>query len=217
MGVIFASLVLPSQHYHGCIELHQNLSGTHHQDRMETRQERIGAFTHDGVPPGGPAPGASWVRITSAPMWFHSCVAGRAVFGRARRRARPSKQQCLAGALKGIGRTLSLPIQGRTNEVERNGRALSAIRISLSGKRPPPRPRRRRWRSFSAKAADPALAERLTARTARAADRRAVRNVREAKKAEQEAEKAEQKSAKRRTRRAAGGARRRNCGRARQG
>jgi hypothetical protein len=47
---------------------------------------------------------------------------------------------------------------------------------------------------FLAKAADPALAERLTARTASAADRRAVRNVREAKKAEQEAEKAEQKA-----------------------
>ena len=37
---------------------------------------------------------------------------------------------------------------------------------------------------FLAKAADPALAERLTARTAGAADRRAVRNVREAEKAE---------------------------------
>jgi hypothetical protein len=27
------------------------LSGTNHQDRMATRQERIGAFTHEGVPP----------------------------------------------------------------------------------------------------------------------------------------------------------------------
>ena len=37
---------------------------------------------------------------------------------------------------------------------------------------------------FLAKAADPALAERLTARTADAADRRAVKNVRDAEKAE---------------------------------
>ena len=40
---------------------------------------------------------------------------------------------------------------------------------------------------FLAKAADPALAERLTARTASAVDRRAVRNVREAEKAETKA------------------------------
>jgi hypothetical protein len=44
---------------------------------------------------------------------------------------------------------------------------------------------------FLAKAADPALAERLTARTASAADRKAVRNVREAEKAETKALNAE--------------------------
>jgi len=44
---------------------------------------------------------------------------------------------------------------------------------------------------FLAKAADPALAERLTARTADAADRRAVRNVRETEKAETKARNAE--------------------------
>ena len=44
---------------------------------------------------------------------------------------------------------------------------------------------------FLAKAADPALAERLTARTAGAADRRAVRTVREAEKAETKARNAE--------------------------
>src|ERR1700733_865131 len=44
---------------------------------------------------------------------------------------------------------------------------------------------------FLAKAADPALAERLTARTASAVDRRAVRNVREAEKAETKAREAE--------------------------
>ncbi|MGA8496227.1 MAG: DUF6481 family protein [Xanthobacteraceae bacterium] len=44
---------------------------------------------------------------------------------------------------------------------------------------------------FLAKAADPALAERLTARTAGAADRRAVRTVREAEKAETKARDAE--------------------------
>jgi hypothetical protein len=36
---------------HGCVEFHQNPNGADHQDRMATRQERIGAFTHDGVPP----------------------------------------------------------------------------------------------------------------------------------------------------------------------
>ncbi len=44
---------------------------------------------------------------------------------------------------------------------------------------------------FLAKAADPALAERLTARTASAADRRAVKNVRDAEKAETKARDAE--------------------------
>jgi uncharacterized protein DUF6481 len=44
---------------------------------------------------------------------------------------------------------------------------------------------------FLAKAADPALAERLTARTASAADRKAVRTVREAEKAETKARNAE--------------------------
>jgi hypothetical protein len=44
---------------------------------------------------------------------------------------------------------------------------------------------------FLAKAADPALAERLTARTADAADRRAVKTVRDAEKAETKARNAE--------------------------
>ena len=44
---------------------------------------------------------------------------------------------------------------------------------------------------FLAKAADPALAERLTARTAGAAERKAVRTVREAEKAETKARDAE--------------------------
>jgi len=44
---------------------------------------------------------------------------------------------------------------------------------------------------FLAKAADPALAERLTARTADAAERRAVRNVRAAEKADSKARDAE--------------------------
>jgi hypothetical protein len=44
---------------------------------------------------------------------------------------------------------------------------------------------------FLAKAADPALAERLTARTASAADRRAVKNVRDTEKAEQKVRNAE--------------------------
>ncbi len=44
---------------------------------------------------------------------------------------------------------------------------------------------------FLAKAADPALAERLTARTAGAAERRAAKNVREAEKAETKARNAE--------------------------
>ena len=44
---------------------------------------------------------------------------------------------------------------------------------------------------FLAKAADPALAERLTARTADAADRKAVRTVRDAEKAETKARDAE--------------------------
>jgi hypothetical protein len=31
--------------------VHRSLNGTDRQDRMATRQERIGAFTHEGVPP----------------------------------------------------------------------------------------------------------------------------------------------------------------------
>jgi hypothetical protein len=52
---------MPSQHHmvastkwlHGnvCIEVSSKLQRRDHQDRMATRQERIGAFTHDGVPP----------------------------------------------------------------------------------------------------------------------------------------------------------------------
>src|SRR5271168_5003994 len=44
---------------------------------------------------------------------------------------------------------------------------------------------------FRAKAADPALAERLTARTVSAAERRANKNVRDVEKAEQKAHEAE--------------------------
>jgi hypothetical protein len=44
---------------------------------------------------------------------------------------------------------------------------------------------------FRAKAADPALAERLTARTASAAERRAIKNVRETEKVEKKARDAE--------------------------
>ena len=44
---------------------------------------------------------------------------------------------------------------------------------------------------FRAKAADPALADRLTARTASAADRKAIKNVREIEKAEKKARDAE--------------------------
>ena len=44
---------------------------------------------------------------------------------------------------------------------------------------------------FQAKTADPALAERLTARAARAAERKAIKQTREAEKAEQKAREAE--------------------------
>jgi len=44
---------------------------------------------------------------------------------------------------------------------------------------------------FHAKAADPELAERLTARAARAADRKAIKNVRDAEKAEKKVRDAE--------------------------
>jgi len=44
---------------------------------------------------------------------------------------------------------------------------------------------------FRAKAADPTLAERLTARTVSAADRKAIKDAREAEKAEQKAREAE--------------------------
>src|SRR6202163_4176067 len=50
MGVIYASCDAVAAPY-GCIELHQDLNGADNQDRMATRQERIDAFTHDGVPP----------------------------------------------------------------------------------------------------------------------------------------------------------------------
>jgi len=50
MGVIYASCDAVAAPY-GCIEFHQNLNGADNQDRMATRQQRIGAFTHDGVPP----------------------------------------------------------------------------------------------------------------------------------------------------------------------
>jgi hypothetical protein len=43
---------MPSQHRMVASKrVHRSLNGTDHQDRMATRQERIGAFTHDGVPP----------------------------------------------------------------------------------------------------------------------------------------------------------------------
>jgi hypothetical protein len=51
IGVIYASCDAVAAPY-GCIDwLHRSLNGTDHQDRMATRQERIGAFTHDGMPP----------------------------------------------------------------------------------------------------------------------------------------------------------------------
>ena len=53
------------------------------------------------------------------------------------------------------------------------------------------RARKAALEKFLAKAADPALAERLTARTASAAERKAVRTVREAEKAETKARDAE--------------------------
>src|SRR6202035_6030331 len=63
------------------------------------------------------------------------------------------------------------------NLVERQEAAAKARRAALE--------------KFLAKAADPALAERLTARTAGAAERKAVRTVREAEKAETKARDAE--------------------------
>jgi hypothetical protein len=42
---------MPSQHQMVASNSVKNLNGTDPQDRMATRQERIGAFTHDGVPP----------------------------------------------------------------------------------------------------------------------------------------------------------------------
>jgi hypothetical protein len=50
LGVIYASCAAVAAP-NGCIEFRHNLNGTDHQTRMATRQERIGAFTHDGVPP----------------------------------------------------------------------------------------------------------------------------------------------------------------------
>jgi hypothetical protein len=50
MAVIYASCAAVAAPY-GCIEFHRNLNGTDNQGRMATRQERIGAFTHDGAPP----------------------------------------------------------------------------------------------------------------------------------------------------------------------
>src|SRR5258708_36123757 len=43
---------MPSQHHMVASKwVHRSLNGTDHQDRMATRQERIGAFTHQGLPP----------------------------------------------------------------------------------------------------------------------------------------------------------------------
>jgi hypothetical protein len=50
MGVIYAFCDAVAAPY-GCIDFHQNLNGADHQHRMATRQQRIGDFTHDGVPP----------------------------------------------------------------------------------------------------------------------------------------------------------------------
>src|ERR1700687_3140741 len=50
LGVIYASCAAVAAP-HGCIAFLQSLNGTDNQDRMATRQERIGAFTHEGVPP----------------------------------------------------------------------------------------------------------------------------------------------------------------------
>jgi hypothetical protein len=50
LGVIYASCAAVAAPY-GCTEFHQNLNGADNQARMATRQQRIGAFTHDGVPP----------------------------------------------------------------------------------------------------------------------------------------------------------------------
>jgi len=49
-GVIYAFCAAVAAPY-GCIDFHQVLNGADHQDRMATRQQRIGDFTHEGAPP----------------------------------------------------------------------------------------------------------------------------------------------------------------------
>jgi hypothetical protein len=71
---------------------------------MVTRQERIDAFTHQGVPPQTSRL-KFFARITSAPMSFHFCADGVAVLGRVWIPVAQSKLQSSAGACVDGNRT----------------------------------------------------------------------------------------------------------------
>ena len=81
--------------------------------------------------------------------------------------------------------------RGRSRyKVENRWLALSN-RISSSAKRPPAKARKLALEKFRAKIADPALAKRLTARAARAAERSAIKTTREIERVEKKARAAE--------------------------
>ena len=136
-----------------------------------------------------------FARITSAPMSFHFCADGVAVLGTVWIPASQSKLQLSAGAcVDGTGRSQirrATAARARLKYKVENRWLVLSNRISSSDKRRRPRRGRSRWKSFRAKAADPALAERLTARAARAAERSAIKTTREIERAEKEVREAE--------------------------
>ena len=90
---------------------------------MATRQERIGAFTHDGVPPADQPLELLCEDHVGTYVVPFLCRWKSGVWESAATSTPHRSNSALAGArVEGIGCTLSLPIQGRTNEVERNGR-----------------------------------------------------------------------------------------------
>ena len=120
-----------------------------------------------------------FARITSVPMSFRFCADGVAVLGTVRILAAQSKRRSSAGAcVDGNWTQLSPASCSRPCKIEIQGQK------SMAGFKQPdfiePREaaakaRKLALEKFRAKAADPALAERLTARAARAAEARSSR------------------------------------------
>src|SRR5260370_41544946 len=120
---------------------------------MVTRQERIDAFTHQGVPPANQPLEVLCEDHVGTSMSYHFCDDGVAVLGTVWIPASQSKLQSSAGAcVDGTGRSQirrATAARARLKYKVENRWLVLNNRISSSDKRWRPRRGRSRWKSFA--------------------------------------------------------------------